>query len=47
MFKQKNFIRKSIKAIAEVSGETTSWFALYEPKMPEKLIKNNKTKEKK
>lgn len=43
MKKQKrSFIEKTIRVVAEVSSETASWFAFYEPKLPEKLVKKDK-----
>ena len=44
MKQKKNLIEKTIRVVAEKSGETASWFALYEPKLPEKLVKKDKVK---
>ncbi|MBE5927775.1 MAG: cyclic lactone autoinducer peptide [Lachnospiraceae bacterium] len=41
----KSIIEKTIRVVAKASGETSSWFAFYEPKLPEKLIKKDKDKE--
>ena len=38
---------KVLKSIAEVSSESASFFYLYEPKMPEQLLKQKKEKDKK
>lgn len=38
-------IEKLLAGIANATSESASCFFLYEPKMPEKLIKKNKKKE--
>ncbi len=46
MKRKKSFIGKAIRVVAEASGETSSWFAFYEPKLPEKIVKKDKIKKK-
>lgn len=44
MTKKKNLVEKTIRVVAEASSETSSWFAFYEPQIPEKLVKKDKVK---
>lgn len=44
MNQKKSLIEKTIRLVAKASGETSSWFAFYEPKLPEKLVKKDKIK---
>lgn len=39
--KKQNFIEAVIRKAAELTSETMSAFGLYEPEMPEKLIKSD------
>ena len=38
----KKITEKVIRTVAEVTAESASWFAFYEPKMPAKLVKKEK-----
>ncbi len=47
MRESRKIVGKVLKSIAEVSSESASFFYLYEPKMPEQLLKQKKEKDKK
>ena len=40
---RENFIEKVLMTIARASVGSTSWMGLYEPKVPEKLLKKKVT----
>lgn len=43
---KQNFLEKVLWNVAKKAGESTSTLCFYEPKMPEKLVKQQNKKEK-